>query len=96
MVESGYSSKNVYLRGGDTKGKEDEDLITLGILVYSEQQWYGAGVNIGRAQETYCLFHKYTTLDNTHGVYRSLDRVEFAEADAYELLKFIKCKDNKF
>ena len=37
MVESGYSSKNVYLRGGDTKGKEDEELITLGILVYSEQ-----------------------------------------------------------
>ena len=92
MVKSGYSSKNINLRGGDTKGKGDEELITLGILVYSEQQWSGAGVNIGRAQETYSPFHKYTTLDNIQGVYRSLDTVEFAEADVYELLKFIKCK----
>ena len=52
-------------------------------------------MDICRAQET-SLFCKHTTLHGIQGVYRFLDRIEFAEVDVYELLKFVKCKDNKF
>lgn len=77
----------------DKDFKEDGDLINQGTSLYAGKQWYGANVNIGRAWETCSMAHKQTNLDNIQGIYRFLDRVEFAEVDMYELLEFIKCKD---